>query len=118
MSLLERAELMRIFIGEADRHGHMPLYEALVKEARKQGMAGATVVQGIMGFGAESHMHTAKVLRLSENLPVIVEIVDTPEKIASFLATVETMMDGLITIERASVKVYRADRSTSHDQPN
>ncbi len=111
MSLLERAELMRIFIGESDRHGHVPLYEAIVKEARRQGMAGATVLQGIMGFGAESHMHTAKVLRLSENLPVIVEIVDSPEKIDAFLKVVETMMDGLITIERATVKVYRSDHS-------
>lgn len=111
MSLLKRAELMRIFIGEADRQGHMPLYEAIVKEARKQEMAGATVIKGIMGFGAESHMHTAKVLRISEDLPVIVEIVDTPEKIASFLPTVETMVDGLITIEQANVKVYRANRS-------
>ncbi len=109
MSLLVKAELMRIFIGEGDRHGHLPLYEAIVLEARKQGLAGATVLHGIMGFGAKSHLHTAKILRLSEDLPIIIEIVDTPEHIETFLATVDQMMnDGMITIEEAKVKAYRA----------
>jgi len=109
MSLLVKAELMRIFIGEGDRHGHLPLYEAIVLEARKQGLAGATVLHGIMGFGAKSHLHTAKILRLSEDLPIIIEIVDTPEHIETFLNTVDRMMnDGMVTIEEAKVKVYRA----------
>jgi len=109
MSLLVKAELMRIFIGEGDRHGHLPLYEAIVLEARKQGLAGATVLHGIMGFGAKSHLHTAKILRLSEDLPIIIEIVDTPEHIETFLNTADRMMnDGMVTIEEAKVKVYRA----------
>jgi uncharacterized protein len=108
MRLPEEAELLRIFIGESDRYQGKLLYESIVQEARKRGMAGATVLRGIMGFGAHSRMHTAKILRLSEDLPIIVEIVDTPERIADFLPDLDGMMDeGLVTLERARVIVYR-----------
>ena len=108
MRLPEEAELLRIFIGESDRYQGKPLYEAIVLEARKRGMAGATVLRGVMGFGADSRMHTAKILRLSEDLPIIVEIVDKPERIVDFLPELDTMMDeGLVTLERARVIAYR-----------
>ena len=108
MKLPEEAELLRIFIGESDRlHGRL-LYEVIVEEARKRGMAGATVLRGIMGFGAHSRMHTAKILRLSEDLPVIIEIVDNPERIEAFLPDLDRMInEGLITLERAKVIAYR-----------
>jgi uncharacterized protein len=108
MRLPEEAELLRIFIGESDRHQGRPLYEVIVLEARKRGMAGATVLRGIMGFGADSRMHTAKVLRISEDLPIIVEIVDNPERISAFLPDLDAMIqEGLITLERARVIAYR-----------
>lgn len=108
MRLPEEAELLRIFIGESDRYQGKPLYEVIVLEARKRGMAGATVLRGVMGFGADSRMHTAKILRLSEDLPIIVEIVDNPERIAAFLPELDKMIDeGLITLERARVIAYR-----------
>ena len=108
MRLPEEAELLRIFIGESDRHEGRPLYEAIVLEARKRGMAGATVLRGVMGFGADSRMHTAKILRLSEDLPIVVEIVDKPERIADFLPELDQMIqEGLITLERARVIAYR-----------
>ena len=108
MRLPEEAELLRIFIGENDRHQGRPLYETIVLEARRRGMAGATGLRGIMGFGADSRMHTAKVLRLSEDLPVVVEIIDTPERIAEFLPDLDAMIqEGMITLERARVIAYR-----------
>jgi uncharacterized protein len=108
MRLPEEAELLRIFLGESDHYQGKPLYEAIVLEARRRGMAGATVLRGIMGFGAHSHMHTAKILRLSEDLPIIVEIVDTPDRIAEFLPELDKMIqEGLITLERARVIAYR-----------
>lgn len=108
MRLPEEAELLRIFIGESDRHQGRPLYEVIVLAARKRGMAGATVLRGMMGFGADSRMHTAKILRLSEDLPIIVEIVDKPERIAEFLPELDAMIEeGLITLERARVIAYR-----------
>ncbi len=108
MRLPEEAELLRIFIGESDHYQGKPLYEVIVLEARRRGMAGATVLRGIMGFGADSRMHTAKILRLSEDLPIIVEIVDKPERIADFLPELDKMIDeGLITLERARVIAYR-----------
>jgi PII-like signaling protein len=110
MELPSEAELLRVFIGESDRHEHVPLYEAIVLEARKRGLAGATVLRGIMGFGADSHLHTAKILRLSEDLPIVVEIVDTPERIEEFLPVVDAMMnEGLVTVEKVRVKMYRAN---------
>jgi uncharacterized protein len=108
IKLPSEAELLRVFIGESDHYGGQPLYEAIVLEARRRGMAGATVLRGVMGFGAHSRLHTAKVLRLSEDLPLVVEIVDTPEKIADFLPKLDEMIgEGLVTLERAQVIVYR-----------
>lgn len=108
MKLPSEAELLRIFIGESDKHHGRPLYEAIVEEARRKGMAGATVLRGTLGFGANSRIHTAKILRLSEDLPMVVEIVDAPERIAAFLPELDSMIgEGLITLERVRVTVYR-----------
>ena len=99
---------MRIYIGESDRWHHQPLYEAIVLKAREAGLAGATVLRGIMGFGASSHLHTAKILRLSMDLPVLIEIVDTPEKIAGFLPAMDEMVaEGLVTLEDIQILKYR-----------
>jgi PII-like signaling protein len=101
-------QLVRIFIGEADRWHGSPLYEAIVSRARAEGLAGATVLRGLMGFGAKSRIHTAKVLRLSEDLPIVVEIVDRPERIEKFLPLLDEMVaDGLVTVERVQVITYR-----------
>lgn len=108
MKLPEEGTLLRIFIGESDRYKGKPLYEQIVLKARELKLAGATVIRGIMGFGADSHMHTAKVLRLSEDLPVVIEMVDTEEnlnKIMPFLD--ETVTEGLITLEKVRVIKYR-----------
>ena len=108
MKLPEEGMLLRIFIGESDNYKNKALYEQIVLKARELNLAGATVMRGIMGFGADSRMHTAKVLRLSEDLPIIVEIVDTEDnlnKIIPFLD--ETVKEGLITLERARVIKYR-----------
>jgi len=108
MALTGEGVLLRIFIGEADRHGGRPLSEVIVETARKRGLAGATAWKGFMGFGAHSHMHTAKVLRLSTDLPVIIEIVDTREKVEAFLPELEDLVgEGLVTLERADVRIYR-----------
>jgi len=108
MKLPEEAELLRIFIGESDRFEGRPLYEAIVEEARRRSLGGATVFRGLMGYGAHSRVHTAKVLRLSEDLPIVIEIVDSSEKIEAFLPDLDRMMDeGLVTVERAKVLVYR-----------
>ena len=101
--------LLRIFIGESDRHGHHPLYEAIVLKARETGLAGATVVRAVMGFGKHSVLHTAKILRLSEDLPIVVEIVDSLEKIQNFLPALDQMItDGLVTLEQVRVIHYKA----------
>jgi len=105
------AKLLRIFIGESDKIGHATLYETIVFEAKKQGLSGATVTRGIMGFGANSKVHIAKLLELSSDLPLIIEIVDTEEKIRDFTKTVEYLFEqaksgGLITIEKAEVIRY------------
>lgn len=108
MKLPKEAKLLRVFIGESDLYRHRPLYEVIVEMARQRGMAGATVMRGILGFGANSLIHTAKVLRISEDLPVIVEIVDTEDKIKDFLPELDTMIgEGLVTLEKAEVIVYR-----------
>lgn len=108
MKLPAEAELLRIFIGESDMHQGRPLYEAIVQEARRRGMAGATVLRGTLGFGAHSRIHTAKILRLSEDLPMVVEIVDKPERIAEFLPDLDGLIDeGLVTLERVRVIAYR-----------
>lgn len=100
--------LLRIFVGESDKHEGRPLYEWLVLQAREAGLAGATVIRGIEGFGAHSRLHTAKILRLSEDLPIVVEIVDITEKIEAFLPTVDGAIgEGLATVERVDVRFYR-----------
>lgn len=115
MKLPHEAELLRIFVGESDRFEGRPLYEAIVRQARQRGMAGATVLRGVMGFGAHSRMHTAKILRLAEDLPMIVEIVDTPERIAEFLPKLDAMIaEGLVTLERARVIAYRYVESSEN----
>jgi PII-like signaling protein len=110
MQLPQEAILLRIFIGESDRWQHQPLYEALVLKARELHLAGATVLRGAMGFGKSSRLHTAKILRLSMDLPLIIEIVDSQEKIDSFLPVLDQMMKGgLVTLEPVKVIHYRAD---------
>jgi len=101
-------QLLRLFIGESDRHGGQPLYEWIVREAARQGLAGATVLRGIEGFGASSRVHTAKLLRLSADLPIIVEVVDTKEKIDAFLESIDDAVSGgLATLEKAHIRFYR-----------
>jgi PII-like signaling protein len=110
MQIPHDAVLLRIFIGESDRWQHKPLYEALVLKARELHLAGATVLRGPMGFGKSSRMHTAKILRLSMDLPLVIEVVDSEEKINSFLPRLNEMMKGgLVTLEKARVIDYRAD---------
>jgi len=104
--------LLRIFIGEADKIGHTPLYEVIVKAARKESIAGATVLRGIMSYGASTRIHTAKFIDISEDLPIVIEIVDTEEKINFFLLVVHTLFEqcgrgGLITIEKVNVLYYK-----------
>ena len=112
MKIPTDGKLLRIFIGEADTWQGRPLYEAIVHLARKEGMAGATVLKGFLGFGCKSHVHTAKLLRLSEDLPVVIEIVDSEEQINRFLPHLDVMVrEGLVTLERANVVLYRADRN-------
>ena len=109
MKIPSEGKLLRIFIGEADRWHGQPLYQAIVEEARKRGLAGATVLKGFVGFGAHSRLHTSTILRLSTDLPVIVEIVDAAEKIEAFLPSLDDMVqEGLVTLERAEVILYRA----------
>lgn len=108
MELPERAERLRIYIGESDKRGHRPLYEVIVEEARNRGMAGATVSRGLAGFGKNSRMHTAKILRLSEDLPLVIEIIDTPERVAGFLPELDALVnDGLVTVDTVRVILYR-----------
>lgn len=107
MQIPKDAMLLRIFLGEKDRHEHRPLYEAIVLKAREAGLAGATVLRGPMGFGHSSHLHTAKILRLSEDLPLVIEIVDSEQRIDAFLPVLDTMMgSGLVTLEKVKVLRY------------
>lgn len=107
MEVPENAVLLRLFVGERDRHEHQPLYEAIVMKAREAGLAGATVLRGLQGFGQSSVLHTAKILELSDDLPMIVEIVDSEEKIERFLPVLEGIMaSGLITLEKVRVLQY------------
>lgn len=106
------AKLLRIFIGESDKVSQQPLYEAIVFEAKKQSLSGATVTRGIMGFGANSKIHTAKLFEISSDLPLVIEIIDSEEKIKAFVITVEQLFEesksgGLITIEKAEIIRYR-----------
>jgi uncharacterized protein len=108
MNLPSESVLLRIFIGESDRHDGKPLYEAIVLKARELHLAGATVLRGAMGFGPSSRIHTSKILRLSGDLPIVIEIVDSSEKIDAFLPVLETMMGGgLVTLEKVRVLHYR-----------
>ncbi|MEA2778487.1 MAG: uncharacterized protein QOK29_31, partial [Rhodospirillaceae bacterium] len=107
MQIPREAVLLRIFIGEDDRHGHQPLYEAIVLKAREQHLAGATVLRGPMGFGHSSRLHTSKILRLSEDLPLVIEIIDSEVKINAFLPLLDHMLgSGLVTLERVRVLQY------------
>ena len=109
MKIPLEGKLLRVFVGEADKWKGRPLYEEIVSLAREKGMAGATAIKGCLGFGCKSHMHSAKVLRLSEDLPVIIEIVDSEDKIAQFIPDLDDMVkEGLITLEKADVVMYRA----------
>src|SRR2546422_5110356 len=109
--------LLRIFLGESDRYEHKPLYEAIVLKAREQHLAGATVLRGPMGFGKSSRLHTAKILRLSMDLPLVIEIVDSEEKIRAFLPVLDKMMKGgLVTLEKARVIDYRASSDAEAPQ--
>jgi len=106
--------LLRIFIGEADKHAGKPLYEWIVLQAREQGLAGATVLRGLMGFGAHSRLHTFKIERLSLDLPIVVEIVDTRDKIELFLALIDTVIsEGMATLEKAQIHFYRSGSGTT-----
>jgi len=108
MKLPEEGMLLRIFIGESDRYQGKPLYEQIVLKARELNLAGATVTRGVMGFGADSRMHTAKILRLSEDMPMIIELVDTEEKLSLLLPFLdETVEEGLVTLEKVRVVKYR-----------
>lgn len=108
MKIPKEGKLLRIFIGENDKHEGKPLYEVIIQLARKEGLAGATAFKGFEGFGAKSRMHTTKILRLSEDLPIVIEIVDSTEKIDSFLPHLDTLVrEGLVTTERAEVIFYR-----------
>lgn len=114
MKLPAEGERLRIFIGESDQHEGRPMYEAIVQAARRRGMAGATVLRGIEGFGAASRVHTAKILRLSEDLPIIVEIVDRPDRVADFLPELDAMIrEGLVTLEKVRIIAYRNSDSGS-----
>lgn len=108
MTLPEEGYLLRVFVGEADKQQGKPLYEWLVIKAREQGLAGATVLRGLMGFGAHSRIHTFRIERLSEDLPIVVEIVDTRDRLEAFLTLIDPVIDeGLATMEKVSVRFYR-----------
>jgi uncharacterized protein len=107
----ENGKLLRVFIGESDRWDRKPLFEAIVLKARELGLAGATVLRGAMGFGASSHLHTTKILRLSMDLPIVIEIIDTEEKINLLIPHLDEMvLEGLVTIEDVRVIKYRANK--------
>ena len=108
MKMEGEGQLLRVFIGESDRWEGKPLYEAIVQKARAEGLSGATVLRGLEGFGAHSRVHTAKILRLSADLPIVIEIVDKPDRIQQFLPTLDEMVDeGMITVEKVHIIAYR-----------
>ena len=113
MQLPEESTLLRIFLGESDRYQHSPLYETVVNRARAAGLAGATVIRGSMGFGATSRVHSAKILRLSDDLPLVIEIIDAEDKIQAFLPSLQEVMGGgLVTLEKVRVLHYQPDART------
>ena len=109
MMLPEEGYLLRIFVGESDRHAGQLLHEWVVVKAREEGLAGATVMRGLMGFGAHSRLHTFKIERLSQDLPIIIEIVDTREKLERFLALIDSQIEeGMATLEQVQIHFYRS----------
>ena len=109
MRIEGEGKLLRLFIGESDTWHGRPLYQAIVERVRKEGLAGATVLRGIEGFGADSHLHTSRILRLSEDLPVVIEIVDTPERIDRVVPILDEMVaEGMLTLERVQIVSYRS----------
>jgi PII-like signaling protein len=109
--LPEEGHLLRIYLGEADKHGGLPLYEWIVRKAKEVGLAGATVLRGVEGFGGHHRIHTAKILDLSSDLPVIVEIIDELEKIEAFLPIVDSVItDGMATVEKVHIRLYRSSK--------
>ena len=117
MALPSEAEVLRVYLSELDKHGHRPLYEVIVEMARKRGLAGATVLRGVMGFGESKRLQVAKVLRLSEDLPVVIEIVDRPERIEAFLPDLDDVIQqGLVVFRNAQATAYRAGASGSRDR--
>src|SRR5689334_15965956 len=109
MRIPAEGRLLRVFIGESDRHHGRPLYEVIINEARRRGLVGATAWKGFMGFGAHSRMHTAKILELSQDLPIVIEIVDAKDKIETFLPVLDGLVgEGLVTVEPAQIILYRA----------
>ena len=111
MELSEEGHLLRIFIGESDKHGNMPLYEWLVRRAKEGGLAGATIFRAIEGYGAHSRIHTAKILELSTDLPVIIEIIDTLPKIEAFIPILDDVLNGsLVTLEKVQIRIYRSKK--------
>ena len=109
MKIQGEGKLLRLFIGESDRWHGKPLYQAIVERVRAEGLAGATVIRGIEGFGADSHLHTSRILRLSEDLPVVIEIVDTPERIDRVVPLLDEMVtEGMLTLERVQIVTYRS----------
>jgi uncharacterized protein len=112
MRLEGEGKLLRIFVGESDRWHGKPLYEEIVRLARQQGMAGATVLRGLEGFGADSHLHTTRILRLSEDLPIVIEMVDTEERIDAILPLLDPMIaEGMVTVERVHIVSYRSSHT-------
>jgi hypothetical protein len=114
MVIPREGHLLRIFIGESDKHEGKPLYEWIVLKAREQGLAGATVLRGMMGYGAHSRLHTFKIERLSLDLPMVIEIVDAREKLEAFLALIDdNVTEGLATVEKVDVRLYRSGKASS-----
>jgi PII-like signaling protein len=111
-TLTGEGKLLRIFVGESDKYESMPLHEWVVRKAREQGLAGATVLRGLEGYGAKSKLHTSKILRLSSDLPIVIEIIDVEEKIEAFLPVIDdAISEGLATVERVEVRFYRSGKS-------
>jgi len=115
MKIEGEGKLLRIFIGESDTWHGKPLYQAIVERVREEGLAGATVIRGIEGFGADSHVHTARILRLSEDLPVLIEIVDKEERVDRIIPILDEMVtEGMLTLEKVQIIAYRSSNSESH----
>ena len=119
MKIEGEGKLLRIFIGESDKYHHKPLYQAIVEMLREEGLAGSTVLRGIEGFGAHSRIHSARILSLSEDLPVVIEVVDRAERIEAVIPKLDAMIgDGLVTLERVEVLVYRAESAEDGPPPS